>query len=49
VDSSEERAKTISERYNVPYFDDYKDLFDKVDVAVVAVPTSLHYFIGKEF
>ncbi len=49
VDSSEERAKTISERYNVPYFGDYKDLFDKVDVAVVAVPTSLHYFIGKEF
>lgn len=49
VDSSEERAKTISERYNVPYFGDYKDLFDKVDVAVVAVPTSLHYSIGKEF
>ncbi|MDP6478349.1 MAG: Gfo/Idh/MocA family oxidoreductase [Nitrospinaceae bacterium] len=49
VDSSEERAKTISERYNVPYFADYKDLFDKADVAVVAVPTSLHYSIGKEF
>lgn len=49
VDSSEERAKTISERYNVPYFGDYKDLFDKADVAVVAVPTSLHYSIGKEF
>ena len=49
VDSSEERAKTISERYNVPCFRDYKELFDKTDAVVIAVPTSLHYSIGKEF
>jgi predicted dehydrogenase len=49
VDSDEERAKTISDRYNVPYYSDYKEIISKVDVVVIAVPTSLHYPIGKEF
>lgn len=49
VDCSEERGKIISERYNVPCYCDYKDLFGKVDVVVIAVPTSLHYSIGKGF
>ncbi|SVD06075.1 uncharacterized protein METZ01_LOCUS358929, partial [marine metagenome] len=49
VDSDQERAKTISERYNVPCYIDYKDIISKVDVVVIAVPTSLHYQVGKEF
>ena len=49
VDSDQERAKIISERYNVPSYGDYKELISKVDVVVIAVPTSLHYPIGKEF
>ena len=49
VDNNSERAKIISERYDVPYFKDYKDIISKVDVVVIAVPTSLHYPIGKEF
>ena len=43
VDSNQERAKTISERYNVHCYSDYKDIISKVDVVVIAVPTSLHY------
>ena len=49
VDSDQERAKIISERYNVPSYGDYKELISKVDVVDIAVPTSLHYPIGKEF
>lgn len=49
VDNNQERAKIISERYNVPYYSDYNDILSKVDVVVIAVPTSLHYPIGKEF
>ena len=49
VDNSHERAKIISERYEVPYYSDYKDLIRKVDTIVIAVPTSLHYSIAKEY
>ena len=29
-------------------FDSYHDIYDKVDVAVVAVPTGMHYPIAKD-
>ncbi len=47
-DASEERGRVISERYGVPYFKDLNEMLKQVDVAVVAVPTKLHYQIGKE-
>ena len=49
VDSDQERAKKISEQYKTHSYKNYKDLFNVVDAVVVAVPTSLHYAIGKEF
>ncbi len=49
VDSDQKRAKIVSERYKTSNYKDYKDLFKKVDAVVVAVPTSMHYSIGKEF
>jgi predicted dehydrogenase len=49
VDNNKERANLISERYNVPCYYDCKDLIKKVDMVIVALPTSLHYPIGKEF
>ena len=49
VDSDQERAKKISEQYKTRSYKNYKDLFNEVDAVVVAVPTSLHYAIGKEF
>ena len=49
VDSDQKRAKIISERYKTSNYREYKDLFSKVDAVVIAVPTSLHYAIGKEF
>ena len=49
VDSDQKRAKIVSERYKTSNYKDYKELFKKVDAVVVAVPTSMHYSIGKEF
>ncbi len=49
VDSDPKRARIISERYKTSYYEDYKKLFSKVDAVIIAVPTSLHYSIGKEF
>lgn len=47
-DMNEERGGVISERYDVPYFSNIGDMLEKVDVAVVAVPTQLHYKIAME-
>ena len=49
VDSDQKRAKIVSEQYKTSNYKDYKDLFKKIDAVVVAVPTSMHYSIGKEF
>ena len=49
VDSDQKRAKIVSERYKTSNYTDYKELFKKVDAVVLAVPTSMHYSIGKEF
>ncbi|RKZ27205.1 gfo/Idh/MocA family oxidoreductase [bacterium] len=45
VDSG--RGKRIAERYGTSYFEDFEDLLGKVDGMVVAVPTELHYEVGK--
>jgi predicted dehydrogenase len=49
ADASEERARTIAERYDTAYCTNYRDLFEKIDVAVVAVPTALHYEVARDF
>ena len=49
VDSNAERAKAIGDRYNIPHYTEHKDLFGKVDLVVIAVPTSAHYAVGKDF
>ena len=49
VDSDQERAKKISEQYKTHSYKNYKDLFKLVDGVVLAVPTSMHFAIGKEF
>ncbi|MBN1353873.1 MAG: Gfo/Idh/MocA family oxidoreductase [Candidatus Omnitrophica bacterium] len=42
-------AKKIAKKYRVWYFPDYRTLFDKVDAVSIVVPTSLHYFMAREF
>lgn len=48
-DCNLQKALEIGEKYGVPSYSDYEELFDKVDAVSIAVPTSLHYNIAKEF
>lgn len=48
-DCNLERAIEIGKKYHAASYSDYEDLFDKVDAASIAVPTSLHYNIAKDF
>ena len=47
-DNNEERGRTISERYEVPFYGNLDEMLKQVDVAVVAVPTKLHYQVARE-
>lgn len=48
-DCNLERAIEIGRKYRTASYSDYEDLFDKVDAVSIAVPTSLHYNIAKDF
>lgn len=48
-DCNLERAIEIGKKYRTASYSDYEDLFDKVDAVSIAVPTSLHYNIAKDF
>ena len=48
-DCNLETAIEVGKKYHAPSYSDYEDLFDKVDAVSIAVPTSLHYNIAKEF
>jgi predicted dehydrogenase len=43
------RALEIGKKFNTASFADYEELFDKVDAVSIAVPTSLHYNVAKDF
>jgi predicted dehydrogenase len=47
-DANRQQAEKISSRFGTAAYTDYHDLLDKVDAVSIAVPTSLHYGIGKE-
>jgi UDP-N-acetylglucosamine 3-dehydrogenase len=43
VDKNEGRAKVMAEKFCLfRYFTDYNELFDKVDIAIIALPNYLH-------
>jgi len=48
-DCGVERALEIGKKYRASSFVDYEDLFEKVDAVSIAVPTSLHYNVAKDF
>lgn len=49
VDINEDRARGIAKNFGCSYYSNYPDIYDDVDVVVIAVPTSLHYPICKDF
>ena len=48
VDIDSKCRKVIEKNYGAPGFENYKDMYGKVDAAVVAVPTGLHFSIAKD-
>ena len=48
-DCNLERAIEIGKKYKTASYSDYEELFDKVDAVSIAVPTSLHYNVAKNF
>jgi predicted dehydrogenase len=42
-------ARKIGRKYKIWYYSDYQELFDKIQAVSIAVPTSLHYKIAKDF
>ena len=49
VDKNARQAAEIAEKVGTTPFSDYRSLFGKVDAVSIAVPTPLHYEIGKAF
>lgn len=43
------KAIEIGKKYHTASYSDYEDLFDKVEAVSIAVPTSLHYDIARNF
>lgn len=48
-DINKKTAKNTAIQYNTNYYTDYKDLLDKTDAVSIAVPTSMHYNVAKDF
>lgn len=48
-DSNLQRAVEVGEKYRVPSYANYEELFGKADAVSIVVPTSLHYNIAKDF
>jgi predicted dehydrogenase len=49
ADVNEGRARAIGEQFNVPWFTNHNDIKGKVDVVTIAVPTSQHHPVAKDF
>ena len=51
-DLIEEKAKTYSEKFNIPYFTNYREMLEvlpAIDIVVVATPSGMHFEQSMEF
>ncbi|MFA5143408.1 MAG: Gfo/Idh/MocA family oxidoreductase [Candidatus Omnitrophota bacterium] len=48
-DCNLERSLEIGKKFHTASYSDHEDLFGKVDAVSIAVPTSLHYNMAKDF
>ncbi len=49
VDARAEQAEAVATRCGTRAFTDHRDLLDKIDAAVLAVPTELHHAVACDF
>ncbi|MDH5478497.1 MAG: Gfo/Idh/MocA family oxidoreductase [Nitrospinota bacterium] len=45
-DVDKEKGKAVAEKYRTTFYEDYRELLDKVDVLTIAVPTKKHFPIA---
>ena len=48
-DIKSERTLKLAQHYKVPYYQNYRDLYGKIDAVNICVPTISHYAIAKDF
>jgi predicted dehydrogenase len=48
ADVNKVQAETVAQRCGTLAFDDYRDLLERIDAAVIAVPTCLHHAVASE-
>jgi UDP-N-acetylglucosamine 3-dehydrogenase len=49
ADADPDRAREFGEKYNIPYYTDYRKLLSRVEAVSIAVPTEKHCEITMEF
>ncbi|MBN2054032.1 Gfo/Idh/MocA family oxidoreductase [bacterium] len=49
ADVDEKRGRERAEEYNAAFYTEYRELLGKVDVVSIAVPTTMHHRVTKEF
>lgn len=49
ADIDEGRAANIGKKYGIPHFAKHQALIGQVDAVIIAVPTSSHYSVAKDF
>ncbi len=49
ADINEARAQEVADHFSTRPFIDYRDLFDKVQAVSIAVPTTIHYQVARDF
>jgi len=49
VDNDEDTANSIAKKHNIQALTDYRPLLGKVDAVSIAVPTSLHFEVARDF
>lgn len=49
VDTDQERAKAIGNRFGVPYYTSHLEIIKDIDAAIIVTPTHTHFSIAKDF
>jgi predicted dehydrogenase len=49
ADINQSRSREIARRFSTNAYYKYEDLYDKVDAVSIAIPTSIHYKVTKNF
>ena len=49
ADINQSRSREIARRFSTNAYYKYEDLYDKVDAVSIAIPTSIHYKVTKDF